>query len=196
MSSEYLTILQLPEVFNSHQLETAYQKSRLRYERLTKRGPLRFYREQLMRDAERAYRSLKRPAGSVPVLDGERPRVLSQRVPVELRKGEAEEKSKQVEREECFCRETLYRLEGDLIRYESRRELLQWAYEHQIPLFRANLLIAQIVESVRQNKLYKTSSVPKGKGKGKRKLSLKAVLFSAAILAVVVDILLIVFLGR
>ncbi len=58
--------------------------------------------------------------------------------------------------EDRFCLLVLYRLEGDLIRYTARQELLGLARKMEIHPFRANLLMAQIVESVRQHKLHET----------------------------------------
>lgn len=59
--------------------------------------------------------------------------------------------------EDAFCREVICRLEGDLIRYDSRLELLWIARQSEIHPFRANMLMAQIVEAVRQKKLYVAS---------------------------------------
>ena len=57
--------------------------------------------------------------------------------------------------EDQFCKEVIYRLEGEMIRYDSRRELLALADHMEIGRFRANMLLAQIVEAVRQHKLFK-----------------------------------------
>ncbi len=59
--------------------------------------------------------------------------------------------------EDAYCREVICRLEGDLIRYDSRLELLWIARQGEIHPFRANMLMAQIVEAVRQEKLYVVS---------------------------------------
>lgn len=56
--------------------------------------------------------------------------------------------------EDQFCKEVIYRLEGEMIRYDSRRELLALAEQMEIGRFRANMLLAQIVEAVRQHKLF------------------------------------------
>ena len=58
--------------------------------------------------------------------------------------------------EDDFCREVFYRLEGDLLRYSSRRELLALAQQSGVHLFRANFLMAQIVECVRQSRSQKS----------------------------------------
>jgi len=190
MSNDYLTILQLTHPVTPDRLDMAYQRSQLRFLRLTRRGPLRFYRNDLLTAVQRAYKALKPsfdptdatnrlPAKPLSLLArrvaGQRQ--ISDRPPVKLsvkngllpsdkttagRFGfppkqpelTSTDRKKQDQTEDQFCREVIYRLEGDLIRFDSRRELLHLADNWSIPLFQANLLIAQIVESVRQNKLY------------------------------------------
>jgi hypothetical protein len=98
--------------------------------------------------------------------------------------------------EDDFCLEVIYRLEGDLIRFDSRLELLQFARQWQIHTFRANMLIAQIVEAVRHHKLYQPNSqeIPlRVKTKGSRKGLILAV---AIAIAVVYDLLLIRYLAK
>ena len=199
MSNDYLTILQLAHPVTPARLDIAYQRSRLRFLRLTRRGPLRFYRNDLLTAAERAYNALKHPSnptgteGSSPTpascLSARPLSLLARRVagqkqisdrppvksvikrnfflsdkttagrlelppPPQQPQRTAADRKKQAQAEDLFCREVIYRLEGDLIRFDSRRELLRLADNCGIPLFQANLLIAQIVEAVRQNKLY------------------------------------------
>jgi len=197
MSSDYLTILQLTEPINPQRIEQAYRRSQARYMRLTARGPLRFYRSDLLAAVERAYRNLKNPT---PKISAQPLSLLARQVAGQSQiaknhlynstkppvKSAVKENSILPERiasiptrpnqkpstphtddqrtkaqiEDNFCREVIYRLEGDLIRYDSRRELLRLAAEWHIHLFQANMLIAQIVETVRQNKLYKDSPAP------------------------------------
>ncbi|MCK4629705.1 MAG: hypothetical protein KAT56_11930, partial [Sedimentisphaerales bacterium] len=197
MSNDYLTILQLTHPVTPARLDMAYQRSQLRFLRLTRRGPLRFYRNDLLTAVQRAYKALKHPSnptgaeGSSPMPApclSARPlsllarrvagqKQISDRPPVKSAikrnfllsdkttagrlephpqqpQRTAAERKKQAQVEDLFCREVIYRLEGDLIRFDSRRDLLRLADNWNIPLFQANLLIAQIVESVRQNKLY------------------------------------------
>jgi hypothetical protein len=90
----------------------------------------------------------------------------------------------------------LYRLEGDLIRFDSRRELLQIARQWQIDTFRANMLMAQIVEAVRQHKLYEPRAAEKPAPQKTTK-SRKGLIIGAAItLAIILDVLLIRLLGK
>ncbi|MBN2374874.1 MAG: hypothetical protein JXD22_00635 [Sedimentisphaerales bacterium] len=125
--------------------------------------------------------------------------------------------------EDAFCREVICRLEGDLIRYDSRLELLWIARQGEIHPFRANMLMAQIVEAVRQKKLYvasrremqlwrKGSGGAKGNGRAENGDGAvqnepviveaaggvwgvrKAYLVVAAAIAVVIDVLLIRYL--
>ncbi|MCK5271029.1 MAG: hypothetical protein KAJ52_00570 [Sedimentisphaerales bacterium] len=194
MSNDYLTILQLTHPVTPDRLDTAYQRSQLRFLRLTRRGPLRFYRNDLLTAVQRAYKALKSsfaPEGSpwmsAARLSARPLSLLARRVADQRQKSDrppvkssvkdgllpfdkttagrfglppkqpeltSTDRKKQNQVEDQFCREVIYRLEGDLIRFDSRRELLRLADNWNIPLFQANLLIAQIVESVRQNKLY------------------------------------------
>ena len=257
MSSDYLTILQLTGPVGPKRLERTYQLSRARYERLTSRGPLRFYRQDLLTDAERAYQQLKKQLAPFSATTGkyhtvsnlrQTPSVVARcaaergnnintkgRVKSPVKKGtilsnetirlksrtlhelrrnaaagsgggarpadesEASNPSKESGREKAlieeeFCREVIYRLEGDMIRFDSRRELLQIAEEREIHLYRANMLIAQIVEAVRQNKLYEPSPaerriINRDDSGGWR---LKTVVAAGIVLlAVVIDVLLI-----
>ena len=100
--------------------------------------------------------------------------------------------------EDDFCREALYRLEGDLLRYSSRQELLGLAAGWGIGAFRANFLMAQIVESVRQHGLYRPSAAERrarsAAAGGRRRGG--AILLLAAVLAAVADVLVIRWLGR
>jgi len=206
MSRNYLKVLQLTEPQGEDQLKHAYKLSQARYLRLTRRGPLKFYRNDLLKEAERAYRELKknlepdevkinpyRKADYIKnppsvrarqsalevqappmkhtvksvvktgtILSGA-PLKLKSRSLNHLRHNTLRDPSvvetKMDERgralkEDEFCREVIYRLEGDMIRFDSRRELLQIAEDKGLNMFRANMLMAQIVESVRQNKLY------------------------------------------
>jgi hypothetical protein len=197
MSNDYLTILQLTHPVTPDRLDMAYQRSQLRFLRLTCRGPLRFYRNDLLTAVQRAYKALKPSFGPTDAkgspqmlttrLSAQPLSLLARRVanqeqipnrpPVKsaIKNGvflsdktaagrfglppkqpeiTSTNRKKQDQVEDQFCREVIYRLEGDLIRFDSRRELLGLADNWNIPLFQANLLIAQIVESVRQNKLY------------------------------------------
>jgi hypothetical protein len=195
LPSEYLTILQLSGEAEPDRLERAYRASVARYERLTRRGPLQFYRRELLADAQRAFESIRRGENTnpdpprpsllrrraeqtgLPGPDTRQPIVSSQKMgqilagqPEKIHsrsvKGQREipapadpivsERDK-VLTEDRFCREVIYRLEGDLIRYSSRCDLLRIAQAWQIPQFHANMLIAQIVEAVRHNKLYEIS---------------------------------------
>jgi hypothetical protein len=255
MSSDYLTILQLSKPVSHKQLERAYQMTRARYQRLTSRGPLRFYRQDLLDDAEKAYRMLKDELSSFAVKDDKYrninhlrkpPSVVAQQaaklcslieakgaVNSPIKKGTilssepltlksrtlnglrqnpaAGSETGQGENNDCgvskrekaliedgFCREVIHRLEGEMIRFDSRRELLQVAQGQGISLFRANMLIAQIVEAVRQNKLYEPSSVElEINGRNYcRNWRLAALLAAGAVLAaVVIDVLVIRYLG-
>jgi hypothetical protein len=187
---ESMTVLQLSGAVEPKAIERAYRASVARYERLTQRGPLQFYRRELLADAEKAFESLRRGGCDhprietpsllrrraeqmgLPVANGHPPVRASERIgpilagqaekirsrsvqflrdtPAEAAKSERD----QAIIEDHFCREVIYRLEGDLIRYTSRCELLKIAADWEIPLFHANMLIAQIVEAVRHNKLY------------------------------------------
>ena len=142
MSQHALTILQLSRMPDPQQLEQAYLASRKRYQRLTRNGPLRFYRHKLMTETVNAYKILRDPRSIPPT-----------KAPASIRsryaRGNQTPTRKKAQIEDDFCREVIYRLEGDLIRFDSRLELLQLAREKDIPVFRANMLIAQIVQSVR-----------------------------------------------
>lgn len=257
MKNRDLVILQLRRPVAGEPLERAYQYSRARFERLTAKGPLRYYRRVLLTEAHRAYQNLKHsntnraPQRQHPVVPGpqsvvaknalrqkrmealktaiscrpqpaakailsDKPLSLTARhisqwqnkagfnsPPVtdqDLSQADAilaARRSAQLEDE--FCREVLYRLEGDLLRYDSRQELLQIAQDWNIHLFRANMLMAQIVESVRQNKLYHPASAElrfkpsvRKRGFGWKGL----VLTIAVVLAAIVDVLFIRWLGR
>ena len=101
--------------------------------------------------------------------------------------------------EDDFCLEVIYRLEGDLIRYDSRRELLQIARDRKIHLFRANMLMAQIVEAVRQHKLYEPAPAEmrlKQPARKQRSVIKRLILTMAVVLAVIADVLLIRWFGR
>ncbi len=252
MNNQNLVILQLRRPVAGEPLERAYQCSRARYERLTARGPLRYYRRDLLTEANRAYRALKHPNQVLPAplptsqsvvaknaarqraLDALKTRVLSEArlhpkpilsaKPISLaarRVSQWQEKQKcqsnriteqdlsqadaklarrrQALIEDEFCREVIYRLEGDLLRYDSRRELLQIARDRKIQLFRANMLMAQIVEAVRQHKLYEPAPAEmalKQPARRQRSIMKRLVLTTAVVLAVIADVLLIRWLGR
>lgn len=152
MSSDYLTILQLSEPVTLFRLESAFHASCLRYQRLTAAGPLQFYRQSLLADADRAYQALRRSAVPGP----SRPlSLLARRVQQMQPTAITPLSSAQIE--ENFCREVLYRLEGDLIRFDNRRELLALAHHWNLPVYEANMLMAQIVQSIRQYRLYEPS---------------------------------------
>ena len=257
MKNRNLVILQLRRPVAGEPLERAYRCSRARYERLTARGPLRYYRQDLLTEAHRAYRALKEPhqdllkpwglkrsqqAGSPSVVakNAARQRILNSlktSAPSEVKHRSflsgkplslearsithwqdkqrrqssrlteqdlVQADAKLAERrkaliEDDFCREVIYRLEGDLLRYDSRRELLQIAKTRSIHLFRANMLMAQIVEAVRQHKLYVPTSAemrPNQAARNSRSVIRRLVLTVAVVLAVIADILLIRWLGR
>jgi len=221
----------------------------MRYERLTSDGPLRFYRNRLLADAQRAYESLKnslnksqnpsQPANSPTWLARQaaaHPQPVWQKPPIrsEIRNGSILaghqvkirgrdisylktngklnlEACSQSERlpfssvrhfdksqgrtmdliEDDFCLEVIYRLEGDLIRFDSRLELLQIAQQSQIPTFRANMLIAQIVEAVRRHKLYKSRLQEKTKESRTR-----LILAVSILIAAICDLLLIRYMAK
>ena len=257
MKNRNLVILQLRRPVAGEPLERAYQCSRARYERLTARGPLRYYRQDLLTEARRAYRALKesyqdmlkpwdrkrsKPAGSPSVVakNAARQRILDSLktpVPSEVKHPSflsgkplslkarsithwqerqscqsnrlteqdlAQADAKLAERrkaliEDDFCREVIYRLEGDLLRYDSRRELLQIAKDRSIHLFRANMLMAQIVEAVRQHKLYEptpTEMRQNQAARNARSVLRRLLLTAAVVLAGIADVLLIRWLGR
>ena len=170
----------------------AYRASRARFVRLTARGPLKFYRTDLLADADRAFSAISqvgRPVAAVKSVAAREAEKRGQKgavskppvrssitgsarlsgQPVKLHRRQVDQvretkpdvseaqKQRQALAEDAFCREVLYRLEGDLLRFDSRAELLLISGRMGIGLFRANLLMAQIVESVRQHKLYEPS---------------------------------------
>ena len=261
MSRRYLTILQLADFVEQRQLRHAYRASRARYQRLTARGPLRFYRRQLLTDVERAYHALTAgaerlsaenhssgndknpfcPSGAAARRAARLNTALqekvslrsagmkncpasSQALPLRSRslshlRQQAAEQDQDRQRaliEDEFCREVIYRLEGDLIRFQSRRELLQIASEKGIHLFQANMLMAQIVEAVRQHKLYLPTTAEKKEthaqrlnretrgsvitGSGPKKTGRFRIIpigtAAMVLLAVVIDLLLIRYLQR
>ncbi len=259
MNNRDLVILQLRRPVAGEPLECAYRASRARYERLTARGPLRYYRQDLLTEVQRAYRSLKQqnqtlmtPRGldypGVPgsqsvvaknaarqrALDALKTRIFPENQlhpkpilpgkPISLtarrvsywqnkQKGQSHRiteqdlsqadtklaQRRQALIEDDFCREVIYRLEGDLLRYDSRRELLQIAHNQQIHRFRANMLMAQIVEAVRQHKLYEPTSVEMQRNQTapqSRSFIRRLVLSTAVVLAVIADVWLIRRLGR
>lgn len=195
-------ILQISELSRPDDLESARATAQRRYVRLTSRGPLRFYRRDLLIQCDRAYEQL-RPASnraasasmkSRPTISGtsvlqrqaQKQGLMDLRTPVrsQVKSGSLlghqplalKSRSVAVQRATCsihpphpshpvhpprssrqqalieddFCREVLYRLEGDLIRYRHRQELLELARFMGLHAFRANFLIAQIVECVRR----------------------------------------------
>ena len=259
--SRHYRILQLAGPVSPANLEQAVAASRHRYMRLTARGPLRFYRHDLLADTERAYRALCQPPADnhhpkktwlarqthKQNLDLSKPPVNSpvktrnflkgyeitlnartlagtptqsskskfnvhlpdQRVARNARlanneprpsasglRATAEKISGKNDRlmppqsdaeknrmEDDFCREVIYRLEGPLLRYRSRRELLYLAARNHIHPFRANMLMAQITESVRQHQL------DKPKNKEKQKTSWLLLTTAALLLIALINIL-------
>ncbi len=255
MSRNYLTVLQLTEPKGEDHLKHAYKLSQARYLRLTRRGPLKFYRNDLLKETERAYRELKKSleADEVKVNPYRKTGYIQNPQSVRVRQASLEEQKHAVKNtvksgvktgtilsgaplklksrslnhlrrntlsdftepetkvderrraliEDEFCREVIYRLEGDMIRFDSRRELLQIADSKELNMFRANMLIAQIVESVRQNKLYEPTDnerqllkrqwVKDLKTSRRRKGAVALVIFG---LAVVIDVLVIRYLSK
>jgi len=255
MSRNYLKVLQLSGPTGHDNLINAYKLSQARYLRLTRRGPLKFYRHDLLQETEQAYRELKKSISQsetkvnpyrktvyikVPPSIRARQAALNPQTPPKIPSVKSAVKTGTIlsgaplklksrslnhlrhntlndqstsapsmnERqrallEDEFCREVIYRLEGDMIRFDSRRELLQIAENKELGLFRANMLIAQIVESVRQNKLYEpTKKERQLLKKQKKKAQNSPRRFKAALaliimaLAVVIDLLLIRYLSR
>ena len=256
MLKNCLAILQLCEPVRAEQLERAYCSSRTRYELLTAKGPLSFYRRDLLLDMERAYEKLKKShyelvnavnkktgnekntsnKTSTQSLTAQRAKVLGvtsalklpvtssikqesilpgKSISLDARKTNywrgnenaerktseqniTDRKIKNSERqqsliEDDYCREVIYRLEGDIIRYDNRKQLLYIADKLQIHPFRANMLMAQIVEAVRQNRLYlawpkehKTKSV-----RPVKRWAQAMIIALAVVAAVIIDILLI-----
>lgn len=230
MSSEYLATLQISHVGAGSALEKARRQSVARYERLTSRGPLRWYRKSLLADVERACRALqrsesetqpevvhrtksvlaRRAAGMDRSVDDKVPMkngitdgsilkddltILKGRTISYLRaKADRSDRAVAVAEDE-FCRTVMHRLEGELIRYSSRQELLQIAAEDGIGQFRANMLIAQITEAVRQNKLYQLSAKEIAAVGNKKRAGGKVLVVLGIIAAVVVaDLLLVRYL--
>lgn len=220
MSSDYLAILQLAHRVAGAELETARRESIRRYERLTARGVLRYYRPALLRDVEHAYHALQgrhRPAAGPVSLLAERAATMSKPVdsrppmsntitdgsilPNEVAKlkgrsiahlrGDSERSDRQEALvEDDFCRGVMHRLEGGLLRYESRRELLELAGQHGIRPFRANMLMAQITEAVRRNKLYAPADQKRKSDRG-RHTGAWLLLAGALVVAAIIDWLLI-----
>ena len=60
MSRNYLRVLQLTEPKGEDHLRRAYKLSQVRYLRLTRQGPLKFYRHDLLKETDCAYRELKK----------------------------------------------------------------------------------------------------------------------------------------
>ncbi len=183
MSSNYQNILQITSSTDNATIDMAHKCARERFSRLTARGPLKFFRHDLLTTADKAHRALKHPAPKA----AQRPlSLLARRVaswqhkspdktptrsnitsgsiltgrPLEINAPLLKQAKKQQNlTEDKYCCEILYRIEGDLIRFDSRRELLKIADKWKIPLFRANMLIAQIVQSVRQYNLYQPTTL-------------------------------------
>ena len=194
--NQHKKVLQLNNADSGEQIERAYHASIARYQRLTKRGPLKFYRKELINDVEKAYETLKKQgqtqnhrqnthsvtekyakirnlsyrtttAGLRAISHGGLVNLTARRLPNKSRNVsqnaenydcKTHRTTEATQTEDAFCKEVIYRLEGDLIRYDSRKELLKIAADRDIGLFKANMLIAQIVEAVRQNNLYEPSS--------------------------------------
>ncbi len=180
-----LTILQLGRSPDPQRLEQAYHASRERYQRLTRNGPLKFYRNRLLAETENAYRVLRDPYAA--------PDTAAPSIRVRYAREHQTPLRTTAQIEDDFCREVIYRLEGDLIRFDSRRELLQLAHDEGIALFRANMLIAQIVESVRTHGAF-GSPLQKAAPGSRRKIRLRTALYIAVAAAAVIDILLIFWL--
>ena len=205
MSSDYHAVLQLTGPVSAPQLQKAYQNSCQRLRRLTARGPLRFFRKDLLAEAHQAYRTLSKHSAQpdkpcpesrsgrppqaclspsiVARNAARRPNPADFKTPVNspvtrrttLSAGPDAPPVQNPDQSLCppqrsdrasaliedqFCRQVIHRLEGDLIRYTSRQQLLKIAHEQRIHPFRANMLIAQITEAVRQHKLYQPSPPP------------------------------------
>ncbi len=108
------------------------------------------------------------------------------------------EKYSKKELEDLFCKEVIFRLEGDMVRYSSRQELLAMATAWQIPLFQANLLIAQIVESVRTHQLHlpgrKEKELYRAQGSKKDHLSMLVMLTFCVLMFILFDFLVLMVL--
>ncbi|MBI9015802.1 MAG: hypothetical protein JEZ07_00940 [Phycisphaerae bacterium] len=171
------TVLQLTQGFSTTELEKAYKLAQNRLKHLTAKGPLQYYRDALLADAYNAYRQLK--GFMMPEADNTISKPISKSIVARhaatleinkikntgadsvLRRQQAtpiiDHPGRKAKAEDAFCRDVIHRLEGDLIRFDSRRQLLQIADQLEIGTFRANFLMAQIVEAVRTNKLYITA---------------------------------------
>ena len=230
MLSNYHSVLQVGSQISGNRLERAWRTCRARFTRLTARGPLRFYRHDLLKQADFAYQSLR---GTPPTEDSsaslltrrlrqEGKTIAPSRAPVKstIRSGtilanppeslaarklenvrNTAPKRIQAKIEDDFCLEVLYRLEGDLLRFSCRRELLKLAEKAKIHPFRANMLMAQIVESVRQHKLYEPSreeiqgeSEKKGEIHKYRGGKPRALVITAAFLCIFIDIFIVLLL--
>ena len=186
--SRHYRVLQLAGPVSPIDLEQAVAASRSRYTQLTARGPLRFYRHDLLADTERAYRILRQPAAAAnppqktwlarqaqkqsreftkpPINSPIKTRnfLKGYEITLNARTLAPPKNTAEINRiEDDFCRQVLYRIEGPLLRYRSRRELLHLADQTGIHPFRANLLMAQITESIRQHQLDKPKKNEKQK---------------------------------
>jgi hypothetical protein len=176
MLSDNHSVLQVSAGTTGRHLERAWQASRTRFMRLTSKGPLRFYRHDLLKEADHAYQSLSDPSRQSlpaqqvdrrpPVKSSIRTGTILGHKPLPLAGRELKKVTRQATAkiEDKFCLEVLCRLEGDLLRFSCRRELLGLAQNEGIHGFRANMLMAQIIESVRQHKLYEISGTQKEVG--------------------------------
>ena len=221
MSSEYLAILQLAHRVAGRDLENARRESIRRYERLTARGVLRYYRPALLREVEHAYNALRhpdthsartssllaqraatmarsvdsKPAMSNAITDGSiLPNEVAQlkgRSVAHLRSSSDRSDRQVALVEDDFCRAVMHRLEGGLLRYDSRKELLAIADHDGIRQFRANMLMAQITEAVRRNKLYVATRDKSRKGSKRRATGVWLLLAGALVVAAIIDWLLI-----
>lgn len=182
MLSDSHSVLQVSRGTAGHTLEGAWQRCRARFMRLTSKGPLKFYRHDLLKEADNAYRVLsappERPLHQSVLTRNLKPRSTANKPPIKssIRTGsilkhhplpvagrEVKNVTAQAQAkiEDQFCMEVLCRLEGDLLRFTCRRELLQLSLKAGIHGFRANMLIAQIIESVRQHDLYEPTDEEK-----------------------------------
>lgn len=112
-----------------------------------------------------------------------RPLSLRSRMVNRLRPDLHQPEKASAQMEDRFCKQVLIRLEGDLLRYDARQQLLHLADRWGIHRFRANFLIAQIVESVRQHHLYDNHLVspgPKPHRKSRPKRALWRIILTAA----------------
>lgn len=145
MLNNHNAILQLPKVYDAQLLKQAYIDTRVRFNRMTQMGPLGHYRHDLQLDAQMAYEHLSGGAD-------DRPHHAAQSY-ISDAYMQMNAKQQCAIREDDFCREVLYRIEGTLIRYAERKALLEIALENEISLFKANLLICQICESLRTHQV-------------------------------------------